>query len=244
MAARRSVRALGALLAAVLAVAGCGDDDGGGVESGDGTETTTAAPGDEPTTPPPGPAIGDEPCPPEEGADERTTRFDTGPEPCIDESAGYQAEVATTRGSFTIELDPDAAPKAVNSFVFLARHRYFEGVAFHRIIPGFVVQGGDAVGDPPGTGGPGYSFADELPVEGPPFYEIGSVAMANSGPDTNGSQFFIVTGEQGAQLPPGYSRFGEVVDGMDVVSEIEQTGTASGDPSEPTGIESVTITER
>jgi cyclophilin family peptidyl-prolyl cis-trans isomerase len=203
---------------------------------GDTTSTVAATPGD--------PAIGDTECPPAEGAAERTTSFSSGPKACIDVTRSYSAKVTTSKGSFTVELDPAAAPKAVNSFVFLARNRFFEGVAFHRIIPGFVVQGGDATGNPPGTGDPGYEFADELPTDGPPYYEIGSLAMANSGPDTNGSQFFIVTGDQGAALPAQYSRFGKVTEGMDVVTAIEQTGTSDGTPTETTTIEKVEITER
>jgi cyclophilin family peptidyl-prolyl cis-trans isomerase len=201
--------------------------------------------GDEPTEVVNGAgAIGDEPCPPQRGAEERTTEFDSGPQGCIDPTRSYRAVVSTTRGELAIDLDAAAAPMAVNNFVFLSRHRYYDGVAFHRIIPDFVVQGGDATGVPPGTGGPGYTFADELPEGGPPFYEIGSVAMANAGPDTNGSQFFIVTGEQGAQLPPNYSRFGQVVEGLDVVDQIEATGSPDGQPTEETTIESVVIEER
>jgi cyclophilin family peptidyl-prolyl cis-trans isomerase len=238
---RRSTRILAALLGAALVVAGCGDDDSTTESTEDGGTEEEAT--DDGTSDGAGPT-GTPECPPEDGADERTTQFDSAPEECIDPSATYEAVMTTSRGEITIELDPSMAPKTVNNFVFLARHRYFDGVEFHRIIPGFVVQGGDAVGNPPGTGGPGYQFEDELPTEGPPFYEVGSLAMANSGPDTNGSQFFIVTGDQGAQLPPQYSRFGSVVDGMDVVAEIEATGSGGGTPTEPTTIESVTVTEQ
>ncbi len=181
------------------------------------------------------------PCPAEDGSSERTTTFGAAPPMCIDESATYTAVVDTDRGSFTIELDQARAPLTVNNFVVLARYHYYEGVSFHRIIPDFVIQGGDANGEPLGTGGPGYTFADELPDEGE--YEIGSVAMANSGPDTNGSQFFVVTGEQGEALPARWSLFGSVIDGLDVVLEIEATGSESGAPTEATIINSVTITE-
>jgi len=112
-------------------------------------------------------------------------------------------------------------------------------VIFHRIIPGFMCQGGDPEGS--GRGGPGYKFADELPAPGR--YEIGSIAMANAGPNTNGSQFFIVSGPDGVGLPPHYSLFGKVVGGLDVVKSIEAVGSRSGAPSEPVIIESVTITE-
>jgi cyclophilin family peptidyl-prolyl cis-trans isomerase len=138
-----------------------------------------------------------------------------------------------------IALDPVAAPKTVNNFVFLARYHYFEGIFFHRVIPGFVLQGGDPTGT--GTGGPGYRFADELPRPGR--YEVGSLAMANAGPDTNGSQFFVISGPNGVRLPPQYSLFGKVVSGLDVVAVIDAIGTASGKPSERVLIESVTVTE-
>ncbi len=193
--------------------------------------------------PAPGAAIdGPTECPAEDGSSERTTSFAEAPPMCIDESATYLAQVSTSRGDFTIELDAAAAPETVNNFVVLARYGYYDGVSFHRIIPGFVVQGGDAVGSPLGTGGPGYQFDDEVPEEGA--YQVGSVAMANSGPNTNGSQFFVVTGDQGAALPPLYSLFGTVTDGLDVVTDIESTGNQAGAPTEETVIESVTVTEQ
>ncbi len=193
--------------------------------------------------PAPGAAIdGPTECPAEDGSSERTTSFAEAPPMCIDESATYLAQVSTSRGDFTIELDAAAAPETVNNFVVLARYGYYDGVSFHRIIPGFVVQGGDAVGSPLGTGGPGYQFDDEVPDEGA--YQVGSVAMANSGPNTNGSQFFVVTGDQGAALPPLYSLFGTVTDGLDVVTDIESTGNQAGAPTEETVIESVTVTEQ
>ena len=179
-------------------------------------------------------------CPAAGGESTRTTAFATAPPNCIDPEKTYTAEVATTKGTFTITLDPERAPQTVNSFVFLARHRFYEGVLFHRIIPGFVVQGGDPQGT--GSGGPGYEFADELPEAGE--YKIGSVAMANSGPDTNGSQFFVITGDQGVQLPPSYSLFGQVTEGMDVVQALEAVGTpGAGTPTEEVKIEEVTIHE-
>ncbi len=146
---------------------------------------------------------------------------------CIDPTKAYRAAIATSEGTFTVALNAAAAPQTVNSFVVLARYHYYDGVAFHRIIPGFVVQGGDATGPTPGVGGPGYEYADELPTKGPPYYSIGSVAMANAGPDTNGSQFFIVTGASGVALPGAYSLFGQVASGGDVVKAIEAYGTSS-----------------
>jgi cyclophilin family peptidyl-prolyl cis-trans isomerase len=138
-----------------------------------------------------------------------------------------------------IELDPLAAPNTVNSFVFLSRYHFYDGVIFHRIIPGFVLQGGDPTGT--GTGGPGYKFADELPAAGR--YQVGSLAMANAGPNTNGSQFFVISGPDGVRLPPQYALFGAVVSGGEVVTAIDGLGTRSGTPKEKVTIESVTIVE-
>jgi peptidylprolyl isomerase len=126
---------------------------------------------------------------------------------CIDPTKRYSAEIVTSLGALTVALDAAAAPKTVNNFVFLARYHYYDGVIFHRIIRGFMCQGGDPTGT--GRGGPGYRFDDELPQPGR--YEIGSLAMANAGPNTNGSQFFIVSGQSGVRLPPQYSLFGKVV---------------------------------
>ena len=134
--------------------------------------------------------------------------------------------MATSKGTMIIALDPPAAPRTVNSFVFLARQNFYDGVVFHRIIPGFVLQGGDPEGT--GRGGPGYRFADELPKAGR--YQLGSLAMANAGPDTNGSQFFIISGPDGAALPPQYSLFGAVVKGGDVVAAIDAVGHQVGQP--------------
>jgi cyclophilin family peptidyl-prolyl cis-trans isomerase len=147
--------------------------------------------------------------------------------------------MVTSKGTMEIVLDPLAAPATVNSFVFLARWHYFDGIVFHRIIPGFVLQGGDPTGS--GAGGPGYRFNDELPKPGR--YEVGSLAMANAGPNTNGSQFFVISGPDGVRLPPLYSLFGKVVKGLDVVSTINELGSSSGKPRENVVIESVTIAE-
>lgn len=166
-------------------------------------------------------------------------RFSSPPEMGIDPSKRYSAQIATTKGEMIAALDAILAPKTVNNFVFLALHHYFEGIFFHRIIPGFVVQGGDPEGS--GRGGPGYRFEDELPPAGR--YEVGTLAMANAGPDTNGSQFFIVSGTEGTALPPAYSIFGKVIKGLDVLSAIEAVGSRSGTPTEKVTIESVAITE-
>jgi cyclophilin family peptidyl-prolyl cis-trans isomerase len=159
---------------------------------------------------------------------------------CIDVERRYTAEMVTSKGTMVIALDPVAAPKTVNNFVFLARYHYFEGIVFHRVIPGFVLQGGDPTGT--GRGDPGYSFEDELPRAGR--YELGSLAMANSGPNTNGSQFFVISGPSGVSLPPLYSLFGKVVSGLDVVASIDAIGTPSGEPKERVVISSVTVTDK
>ncbi len=159
---------------------------------------------------------------------------------CIDPSKTYTAEMATSMGSMTIVLDAAAAPKTVNNFVSLARYHYYDGLVFHRIIQGFMCQGGCPEGS--GRGGPGYRFEDELPKPGR--YELGSVAMANAGPNTNGSQFFIVSGPSGQGLPPQYSLFGKVVAGLDIVDAMEKVPTGAGDrPNTDVVINSVTITE-
>jgi cyclophilin family peptidyl-prolyl cis-trans isomerase len=174
-----------------------------------------------------------------DGSSPQRQKFDAVPDLFIDPEKTYTATMVTSKGTMEILLDPHAAPQAVNSFVFLARWHYFDGIVFHRIIPGFVLQGGDPSGS--GAGGPGYRFNDELPKPGR--YELGSLAMANAGPNTNGSQFFIISGPDGVRLPPLYSLFGKVVGGLDVVSVINDIGTPSGKPRENVVIESVTITE-
>ncbi|HVC14813.1 MAG TPA: peptidylprolyl isomerase [Acidimicrobiales bacterium] len=174
-----------------------------------------------------------------DGSSPKRQRFDGPPPMVIDPQQRYTATIETSKGTIVAELDPAGAPLTVNNFVFLARWHYFDGIVFHRIIPGFVIQGGDPEGT--GRGGPGYRFADELPKPGR--YQVGSLAMANAGPDTNGSQFFIVSGPDGARLPPQYSHFGAVVAGGDVVKAIDALGTGAGTPSESVVIESLTVAE-
>ncbi|MDQ1396076.1 MAG: hypothetical protein QOG64_1335 [Acidimicrobiaceae bacterium] len=178
-------------------------------------------------------------CPAADGSSPKKQKFDGPPPMCIDPAKRYTAEMVTNKGTMTIALDAAAAPGTVNNFVVLARYHYYDGIIFHRIIPGFMCQGGDPGGT--GTGGPGYRFADELPAQGR--YEIGSLAMANAGPNTNGSQFFIISGQDGVRLPPQYSLFGKVVKGIETVQAIEASGSRSGKPSDRVVIESVTITE-
>jgi len=167
-------------------------------------------------------------------------QWNSPPDMVIDPSKRYTATMSTSIGDLVIALDAIAAPKTVNNFVFLAREGYYDGVIFHRIIKGFMCQGGDPTGS--GRGGPGYKFADELPK--PRQYEVGSLAMANAGPNTNGSQFFIISGPSGVGLTPQYSLFGKVVKGLEVVAEMEQVKTGAGDkPAQDLTINSIEITE-
>ncbi len=153
----------------------------------------------------------------------------------------YIATLDTSCGQIVIQLEPQIAPKTVNNFVFLADQGFYNGLTFHRVIPGFVIQGGDPLGN--GSGGPGYQFADELPTTP---YQIGDVAMANSGPNTNGSQFFIVQGAQGASLSLDYSKFGKVTSGLANVNLIANVPSSSttNRPDQPVWMYTVTITTK
>ena len=152
--------------------------------------------------------------------------------------ANTNATIETNHGTIELELFSDDAPKTVANFTKLAGEGFYDGLVFHRVIPDFMIQGGCPDGI--GTGGPGYKFEDEIND-----HQIvrGTLAMANAGPNTNGSQFFVISGPDGMRLPPQYSLFGKVVKGLDVVETIDAIGTRSGDPKEKVTIESVTITE-
>ena len=147
----------------------------------------------------------------------------------INDDALYEATISTDRGDIVLELDPKLAPTTVNNFVALARQGFYDGTTFHRVVPGFVIQGGDPEGT--GRGGPGYRFADE-PVKGE--YTFGAVAMANTGPDTNGSQFFICIDDCTNKLDKAYNLFGYVTSGLELTTQV-----ARGDR-----MNSVTITEK
>ncbi len=158
-----------------------------------------------------------------------------------------KAILATERGDIEIELYTDGAPKAAQNFIDLAGKGFYDGVIFHRVIPGFVIQGGDGEHGKKaslnsgrvGTGGPGYTFADEK--FGGDYYR-GAVAMANAGPNTNGSQFFICLDDLSGRLPKNYTFFGQVTKGMDVVDTIAAERTGSRDlPVDPVAMETVTI---
>jgi cyclophilin family peptidyl-prolyl cis-trans isomerase len=137
------------------------------------------------------------------------------PEFEIDAETVYEVTIDTDKGPIVMDLDPKLAPNSVNHFVVQARKGFYDGLTFHRVVPGFVIQGGDPEGS--GRGGPGYKFADE-PVHGE--YAVGAVAMANAGPNTNGSQFFICIDDCRSKLDPLYNLFGYVTSGIDVAQSI------------------------
>jgi peptidyl-prolyl cis-trans isomerase B (cyclophilin B) len=158
-----------------------------------------------------------------------TQSWDAPPEMQIDSGKSYGCTLETSKGAIDLDLYPEHAPKTVNNFVFLARAGFYDGISFHRVIPNFMVQGGDPTGS--GSGGPGYRFEDEL-TNNPLSHETGSLSMANSGPDTNGSQFFITHSPQ-THLDGRHTVFGKVISGQDIVDAIGQGDT----------IQSVTISE-
>jgi peptidylprolyl isomerase len=157
----------------------------------------------------------------------------------------YSATLHTSMGDIVIDLDEQGAPHTVNNFVFLAEQGFYTNVPFHRVLKGFVIQTGDPTGT--GMGGPGYKFNDEPVTKD---YKQGTVAMANAGPNTNGSQFFICLSDLSGRLPKNYTIFGQVTQGMDVVTAIGNVPvgmSASGEqssPIDPVTLESVTISTK
>jgi len=169
-----------------------------------------------------------------------TKQYASAPPMLIDKNKQYFATVKMARGGeFVIQLYPDKAPITVNSFVFLARQGYFDGVTFHRVLEGFMAQGGDPTGT--GGGGPGYEFVNEN--SDLTFDKAGVVAMANAGPDTNGSQFFITFGPQ-PRLNGGYTIFGQVINGMEVVNGLTRRDPDTHPNFPGDAMQSVTITEK
>ena len=159
-------------------------------------------------------------------------QWSSAPKMSLDKNKQYAATIKTNLGDIVIQLFSKDAPLAVNNFVFLARQGFYDGVKFHRVVKGFVIQGGDPKGT--GTGGPGYQFADEKVTKD---YVKGTLAMANAGPNTNGSQFFITLANLSGQLPKNYTIFGIVTSGFDIVQKIENVPTklgADGAKSSPT----------
>lgn len=176
-------------------------------------------------------------------------KYEKAPAMQIDKTKNYQAKISTSMGDITVELFAKDAPITVNNFVFLAKDHFYDNVTFHRVLKDFMIQTGDPLGN--GTGGPGYTFEDEL--NNGHKYETGVVAMANAGPNTNGSQFFIGSGKdvEGLKNSPDYTIFGKVIAGQDVVGKIAstkvKTNPQTGEPSVPEQsikIKTITITEK
>jgi cyclophilin family peptidyl-prolyl cis-trans isomerase len=227
-----------AVVLAVLAAALFGGGDDKETTAGDDTSTSSTTAG-ETTTTTVNPALAAIQCNDTKPTNEPTKeRWSTPPAMEIDAAKKYTAELETSCGKITIDLDAKNAPKTVNNFVFLARKKFYDGLTFHRVVKDFVIQGGDPLGT--GSGDPGYKFEDELPQDG---YKLGSLAMANSGPNTNGSQWFIVTGPEGTQLPNQYSRFGMVTSGLEVAQKMESFADPQQKPTRPLYILSITIKE-
>ncbi len=209
----------------------------------DSTETasTTVAP----TTVPPVIAIAPT-CPAPGDATTTAKAFSSAPVGCIDPRATYRAVITTSEGEFTIELDQQRAPLSTNNFVFLARKGFYNGLTFHRVVPGFIMQGGDPKAN--GTGGPGYTIPDELSANAR--FRIGTVAMANSGPNQNGSQFFVVTGNNGENIPNTSTVFARVVKGTKTLEAVDALGvqpTPDGQelaPQRPITITGIEITAK
>ena len=150
------------------------------------------------------------------------------PEQVLDGAATHHATISTSLGHISVELFASEAPTTVNSFAFLAGKHFWDDTIVHRVVPGFVIQMGDPTGT--GTGGPGYRFDDELASARERGYDRGTLAMANAGPNTNGSQFFICLDDVG--LPPSYTVFGMVTSGMDVVDAIAGVPLRGESPKE------------
>jgi cyclophilin family peptidyl-prolyl cis-trans isomerase len=167
--------------------------------------------------------------------------YDSAPPMTIDVNKQYTATLETSKGKIVLELLAKEAPKSVNNFVFLSREKFYDGTIFHRVIPGFMIQGGDPEGS--GRGGPGYRFENEN-KDTKRTYQPGTVGMANAGPDTNGSQFFIM--DAANPLPPNqYTIFGQLKEGQDVVRAVATVARDANDrPREPVVLKSVTIEEK
>ena len=214
------MRAVVILIVSLAFLAGCGSDDGEATESV---------------------ATGTDECASVEAPEARNPEPSAAPAEPLDASTTYTLTFDTSCGSFTITLDQELAPKTAASLVALATAGYFDDTIFHRVVPGFVIQGGDPTQT--GGGGPGYSTVDVPPADSA--YTQGVVAMAKSGveaPGTSGSQFFIVTGAD-AGLPPEYAIVGEVADGLDTALRIDALGVGDGPPSQPVVVNTVTVGE-
>ena len=213
-------------VAVALVVAGCGGgDSAGGTSAGSSSSASSTAPTQDAGVITNSTGAECSARVPEPPADPKS--YASAPRMTIDTATAYRATLSTSCGDIVIALNARAAPMTVNNFVFLARQGFYDGLTFHRVVAGFVIVGGDPEGK--GSGGPGYTFPDELPDDG---YPTGSVVMANSGPNTNGSQFFVVTGDASA-LPNAFSKFGRVIRGMKVAKTIEGFVDPDADPGDP-----------
>ena len=214
------MRAVLALIVSLAFLAGCGGDD---------SETAESV------------AAGADECASVDAPEARNPEPGEAPAEPLDASKTYTLILDTSCGSFTITLDQELAPQTAASLVALANAGYFDDTIFHRVVPGFVIQGGDPTQS--GGGGPGYSTVDVPPTDSA--YTQGVVAMAKSGveaPGTSGSQFFVVSGDD-AGLPPEYAIVGEVTDGLDTVLRIDALGVGDGPPSQPVVVNTVTVGE-
>jgi len=220
----RSFAALIALLA-ILVVAGCGDDDSTSSDSANSGGTTTSA---------------DQECADVQAPEAKSDGGEVKPKAKLDPAKTYDVTFATSCGDFTVRLDVKGAPDTAASFASLARKGFYDNTVFHRIVPNFVIQGGDPTGS--GMGGPGYKTVDKPPSTAT--YTRGVVSMAKSAaeaPGTSGSQFYVVTGAN-VGLPPEYALLGEVTDGYPTVEKIEkQAKPGTEEPKQPVVIESVTV---
>jgi cyclophilin family peptidyl-prolyl cis-trans isomerase len=229
------MKAAGAVIAVLAAVvlAGCGGDDDGGGDAAPTDVTIRATETSEES------AVS---CRDVEQPEARPEGTLSAPTAILNEDKTYEVRVETSCGEFTITLDPKASPNAAASFVALVKADFFDDTVFHRIVPGFVIQGGDPTAT--GTGGPGYSTVD-TPAQSTT-YEKGVVAMAKAGPEaagTAGSQFFVVTADD-AGLPPDYAVVGRVTDGLDVVDRIGVLGDPNTElPTQPVVIDDMTVVE-
>ena len=200
------------------------------------TSDTTVPAAAEPGAPPP------PPCPAPDGSSPRRTLFDAAPAMCIDPAAQYRARFVTSAGVFIADLDSRRSPLAVNNFVFLARYHFYDDLAFPTVISGSYAQTGDPVARD--RIGPGYTFPDD-PLPPPGTYQVGSLVFAHERPDDNGSQFLVLLGEQGAELPHVFPLFGQVTEGLEVLAKIGAEGGTVADPSpdDPPTIERIDIIE-
>ncbi|HWD25333.1 MAG TPA: peptidylprolyl isomerase [Acidimicrobiales bacterium] len=240
---KRIRTAIGAVVVAGAVVAVIALVSGGGSKKSPAAASTTSTPSTTTSTTTPPVAAK---CPPSTGSKTRVINFTKAPPTCISPTGVYDAIFTTDVGTFTVEMHASTSLASINDVVFLARYHFYDGTIFHRVIPGFVVQGGDPTGT--GTGGPGYSFTGNTPPSSctakKDCYATGDVAMANSGtPSSNGSQFFIVLPGGASQLTDNYSTIGHVVSGLSVVERIGQDGQSSGTPKVTHRVKSVTITQ-